>query len=272
MLEISDLSYKYRGNPRLILDGVSFSVKEGEVVALVGQNGSGKSTIGRLIAGILKLQSGTISIDNHKIDKKSNKVSNQVGIVFQNPENQIIFDRVEDELGFALQDLPPAEVKSRISAALKEVGMSDCPEAGLYSFSLGQKQRIVIAEALARRPKYLVLDEPTTMIDSEGKEAIYDLIRRLRKSGHTIICITNLADEILLADRTLVLEDGKIVAEIKRPELIKKAHLLQKHHIHLPTLLQILAGLRRQGITLELDDFTVAELTHKIKAELHGRR
>lgn len=123
--------------------------------------------------------------------------------------------------------------------------MLDFKNKDLYNLSLGQKQRIMIAEILAKNPKYLIFDEPTTMIDSIGKEKIYKIIKNLKQQGYTIICITNLADEILLADRTLVLEQGKIALEIKREELVEKAEELRKYEIKLPTILEILVELQK---------------------------
>lgn len=269
MIRVTELKYRYRDNPAATLAGINLTITDGEVVALVGQNGSGKSTLGRLIAGILKLQSGNVEIDGRKND---GQLSKDVGIVFQNPENQIIFNRIDDEVGFALQELDATEKSQRIAEALTQVGMSQYRDCDLYSLSLGQKQRIVIAEVLARKSKYLILDEPTTMIDSQGKEEIYRIIRRLKQQGYTIICITNLADEILLADRTLILAEGKIAAEIKRPELLKKAHLLSKYGIHRPTLLRIVQELAQRGIDLRLDDWTTSELATKVKEKLDGGR
>lgn len=265
MIRVSGLNYRYHGNPSPTLDGVDLTIADGEVVAIVGQNGSGKSTLGRLVAGIYKLREGSIEIDDHKLDKRSSKLPSEVGIVFQNPENQIIFNRIDDEISFALQELSQTEINQRISEALAEVGMSEYRTRDLYSLSLGQKQRIVIAEVLARRPKYLILDEPTTMIDSEGKEQIYQIIRRLKNQGYTIICITNLADEMLLADRTLILANGKIAAEIQRSKLVEQSALLGKYGIHQPTLLKILTELAKQGIKLNLQDWTAAELAVQIR-------
>ncbi len=270
MIKVSHLSYSYTGNSHPTLEDISFEVKDGEVIALVGQNGSGKSTIGRLIAGILKLQKGSVQIDDH-ICSKGDGLRENVGIVFQNPENQIIFNRIDDEISFALGDLASNEIEQRIQNSLKQVGMNEFRNQDLYSLSLGQKQRIVLAEALARRPKYLILDEPTTMIDSQGKEKIYQLIRKLKDDGYTIICITNLADEILMADRTLILHQGKIVAKIKRTELVQKSNLFLKYGIHLPTLLQILIGMEERGIELSLKDYTIAELLNNVEKKIkHG--
>lgn len=176
----------------------------------------GKSTLAKLIAGIVKPTEGEVLVEGYSTKKKDNflEVRKQVGIVFQNPENQIIFNHLYDELAFSLKGLPKEEVAERIHTALEEVGMQEYAETDLYPLSMGQKQRIMIAEVLARKPKYIVLDEPTTMIDTEGKDEIYRMIQKLKQEGYTIICITNLADEILLADRTFILNEGRIVEEL----------------------------------------------------------
>ena len=154
------------------------------------------------------------------------------------------------------------EVDKRINDALEKVEMLDFKNKDLYNLSLGQKQRIMIAEILAKNPKYLIFDEPTTMIDSIGKEKIYKIIKNLKQQGYTIICITNLADEILLADRTLVLEQGKIALEIKREELVEKAEELRKYEIKLPTILEILVELQKNGIQVNAKDYTIPELVN----------
>lgn len=135
----------------------------------------------------------------------------------------------------------------------------------LYNLSLGQKQRIMIAEVLAKDPKYIVMDEPTTMIDSSGKEKIYEIIKSLKKQGYTIICITNLADEILIADRTLILDSGKIVLEIKKEELIQQSIELKKYEIKLPTILELLVELEKVGIKININDYTIQELVNCIR-------
>lgn len=213
MIRVENVSFKYKNSENKILDNLSFDVKDGEIVAIVGENGSGKSTIGKLISGIIKLKHGNVTIDD--IEIKDKKVQDKIGIVFQNPENQIIFNNIYDELAFSLKGLEKREIENRIENSLKQVGMSEYKNKDLYTLSLGQKQRIMIAEVLAKKPKYIILDEPTTMIDSKGKEIIYKIIENLKNEGYTIICITNLADEILIADRTLILKNGQVINEIK---------------------------------------------------------
>ena len=260
MIKIQNVSFKYKEG-ETILNNINLEIEEGEIVAIVGKNGSGKSTIGKLISGILKLKEWNILIDEIYVKKEA---KNKVGIVFQNPENQIIFNSIKDELSFALKKLSEQEIETRIKEALENVEMQEYRNKELYNLSLGQKQRIVIAEVLAKKPKYIILDEPTTMIDSIGKEKIYKIIKKLKEQGYTIICITNLADEILLADRTLILDKGKIAVEIKKDELIKKAHELEKYEIKLPTILEILVELQKLGMNLELKEYSTKELVSKI--------
>ena len=179
MIKVENVSYIYKGSNKKILDNLNFEINKGEIVAIVGKNGSGKSTIGKLITGIIKLKKGNILIDDIDISKNKNSkmLKNKIGIVFQNPENQIIFNNIYDELSFSLNGLPKAEIEKRVNMALKQVGMLNEKDYDLYSLSLGQKQRIMIAEVLAKNPEYIIFDEVTTMIDSEGKDEIYEIIK-----------------------------------------------------------------------------------------------
>lgn len=170
MIKICDLSFKYK-NSNNILNNINLEIQEGETIAIVGENGSGKSTLAKLISGILKVKQGKIVIDNLDLSKKEEhkEAVQKIGIVFQNPENQIIFNNIYDELSFSLKTLSKEEKDERIGNSLKKVNMFDYINKDLYELSLGQKQRIAIAEVIARKPKYIVFDEPTTMIDSNRK-------------------------------------------------------------------------------------------------------
>ena len=266
MIKIENVSFQYKGTDTKVLDNLNLEIQEGEIIAIVGKNGCGKSTLGKLIAGILPLKQGSITIDelDSKNKKKEQEIRNKIGIVFQNPENQIVFSNIKDEISFALKGLSREEINNRVQQALEKVDMLQVKEQDLYNLSLGQKQRVMIAEILAKNPKYIILDEPTTMIDSLGKDKIYQIIKSLKQQGYTLICITNLADEILLADRTLILENGNLVAEIKKEELVNKAREIEKHDIKLPTLLEILCKLNEKGKKINLQDYTVEELVKKL--------
>lgn len=266
MIKIENVSFKYKGTDTDVLNNLNLEIQEGEIIAIIGKNGCGKSTLGKLIAGILPLKQGNITIDglDAKSKRNENEIRNKVGIVFQNPENQIVFSNIKDEISFALKGLDNEEIESRVQSALEKVEMLQVKEQDLYNLSLGQKQRVMIAEILAKNPKYIILDEPTTMIDSLGKEKIYQIIQSLKKQGYTLICITNLADEILLADRTFILENGKLVTEIPKAKLVERAQEIEKHGIKLPTLLEILCKLKEKGKTIDLQDYTVKELVEKL--------
>ena len=270
MIKVENVSFKYKNSDNLILDNLNFEVNDGEIVAIVGENGSGKSTIGKLISGILKLKHGNILIDNYNIKDKS--IKDKMGIVFQNPETQIIFNNIYDELSMSLKNLGKEEIEKRIESSLEQVGMLKYKNKNLYSLSLGQKQRIMIAEVLAKQPKYIIFDEPTTMIDTKGKETIYKIIKDLKNKGYTIICITNLADEILIADRTLILKNGKIAHEIKKEDLISKSYLLKENGIKEPILLEIINGLRKNEIFLDMKNFTLNELIYKLKGKIKDEK
>ena len=231
MIAIKHLKYKYRRSETAILKGVSLTVREGEIVALVGENGSGKSTIGKLVAGIIRPRKGEIYVDNIDASERKNfsMIFQKVGIVFQNPETQIIFNDVWDEMRFvcAQSGIDDKVIKNSLEA----VGMENMKTNDLWDFSLGQKQRVVLAEMLARSPQYLVLDEPTTMIDSLGKRKIHEIIRQLRAGGMGILLISNSADEMRIADRIVVLHEGRIVKEVDATNLTRRAKDLEKYGV-----------------------------------------
>lgn len=266
MIKIENVTYGYKKGVN-VLKNINVEIKDKETVVIVGKNGSGKSTLGKIISGIIRPKEGKILIDNLSLLDKKNKeeIRKKIGIVFQNPENQIIFNSVADEVSFALKDLEEDEVKQRIEESLRKVHMEDKINEDLYELSLGQKQRIVISEVLAKQPKYIVFDEPTTMIDSKGKEKIYHIVEDLKKDGYTILYITNMAEEILLADRIIILENGRIAEEMTKQELLNKLEVLEQYDIKIPILLEVIHGLKKEGINIDLKDYSVEELVTKLK-------
>lgn len=266
MIRIENITYRYKKG-KDILKNINLEIQDKETVVVMGKNGSGKSTLGKLLSGIMKPKAGKILIDDLDITKKENneELRRKVGIVFQNPENQIIFNNIEDEVSFALKDLEKEEIEKRIKDSLQIVDMEDKIEEDLYELSLGQKQRVVISEVLAKQPKYIIFDEPTTMIDSKGKEKIYHIVEKLKKEGYTIIYITNVAEEMLLADRIILLQEGKVVAEIKREQLLDNLEILEQYDIKIPLILEMIKRLRQAGIKIDINDYTIDELVNQIK-------
>lgn len=263
MIRIEGLNFKYKKEEN-ILNNINLQINQGECVAIVGKNGSGKSTLAKLIAGIIKPTKGNVFIDdiNTKDKKEYINLRKKVGIVFQNPENQIIFNNIKDELTFALKNLQLNNTEKRINDALDKVKLKKekIEEGDIDELSLGQKQRIAIAGVLAVNPSYIVLDEPTTMIDSEGKETIYNIVKSLKEAGYTIIYITNNTEEILLADRTIILNDGEIAEQINKNDLINKAEILRQYNLKVPTEIAILEKLAKNNINININELSIEEI------------
>lgn len=226
----------------------------------------GKSTLSKLIAGLLKPKSGKITVDNiNTADKKEfYNLRKKIGMVFQNPENQIIFNNVYDDIEFALKNLELDNEEIRIKTSLEKLRMDKYLKSPTYELSLGQKQRVTIAGVLAVNPKYIIFDEPTTMLDSEGKEDVYEIVKTLKKQGYTIIYVTNVMDEILIADRVVVLEKGEIIKEFNKEEILENIEFLEEHEIKIPSLAKMLYEFKKNGIEIKLEEWTKEELTNKI--------
>lgn len=256
MIKIENVSFKYKES-KMILNNLSFQINEGEIVAIVGKNGSGKSTIGKLMSGILKLKNGRILIDDIDISKSRNieEINNKIGIVFQNPENQIIFNNVHDDMVFALDNLGIEDKEERIKEALKQVQMEEYLENDTYELSLGQKQRVTIAGVLSIKPKYIVMDEPTAMLDPEGKEEIRKIVKELKELGYTIIYITNIIDEIFISDRVVILEKGSIIKEFKTKDILENIEFLKDHNITIPKIVELMEELKKNNIDIDINDF-----------------
>ena len=265
MIKIENLNFKYKKEEN-ILKNINLDIKEGECIAVVGKNGSGKSTLAKLIAGIMKPTKGDIFIDDINTKNKHEYINlrKKIGIVFQNPENQILFNNLDDEISFALNNLNLDNKELRINEALKKVKIEKEKIGDLDELSLGQKQRIAIAGVLAINPKYIVLDEPTTMIDSEGKDAVYSIIKELKEAGYTIIYITNNTEEILLADKVIILNEGQIVETIKRSEMVEKTEVLKKYNLKVPTVIAILEELKKNNINIDEDNLCIDDIISKI--------
>lgn len=251
MINIENLNYKYK-NGEQVLEDINLKINEGEVISIIGKNGSGKSTLARLISGITLPTNGKVLIDD--IDTKNKKefieLRKKIGIVFQNPENQIIFNNVHDDIIFALNNLGIEDKEERIKESLKEVGMEEYINKPAYELSLGQKQRVTIAGVLSIKPKYIIMDEPTAMLDPEGKNDIREIVKKLKNLGFTIIYITNIIEEIFISDRIIVLEKGKVVKEIENKDLMEHIDFLRDKGLTIPKEIEIQRKLKSMGIDI----------------------
>lgn len=226
----------------------------------------GKSTLSKLIAGLLKTKTGKINVDSINTSNKKEfyNLRKKIGMVFQNPENQIIFNNVYDDIAFAIKNLQLDNEEIRIKDSLKKLKMDKYLKSPTYELSLGQKQRVAIAGVLAVNPKYIIFDEPTTMLDSEGKEDIYEIVKSLKEQGYTIIYVTNVMDEILIADRVVVLEKGEIIKEFYKKDILDNIEFLEEHEIKIPSIVKMLHEFKENGINIKLENWTKEELTKKL--------
>ena len=230
IIELKNVSFRY---DKIIeeyqIDTVSFHVKQGEWLSIVGHNGSGKSTVVRLIDGLLEAESGEIYIDGKKLTRETIwEIRSKIGIVFQNPDNQFVGATVEDDVAFGLenQGIPREEMLQRVEKAIEQVGMLEFKDREPSRLSGGQKQRVAIAGIIALRPTIIILDEATSMLDPEGREDLMAVMRELQKKFQlTIISITHDLSEIALSDRTLVFQKGKLESSMTPRELFSRNDL-----------------------------------------------
>ena len=261
----------FGSNSAFAVNGVDFSVQEGEFVAVLGHNGSGKSTLARLVNGLLTPDSGTVSVfgETAEDDAKLFEIRKQVGIVFQNPDNQTVASIVEDDIAFGPENIgiPRAEIGERISFALNAVGMSEFRHATPSRLSGGQKQRIAIAGVLALKPRVMILDEATAMLDPRGRKEVMDVVLKLNKEeGITVILITHFPEEALLADRAVVLHHGEVVLEGAPETVFEKGEELKKYALVMPRPVRICRALTEGGVAVA-DSMDAERIAQEIKEQ-----
>lgn len=253
MLHFDHITFAYLSTPSGVkaLDDVTVSVAPGEEVAIVGANGSGKSTLARLANGILLPQSGSVTVDGIRTDDEPRirELRERVGIVFQHPDDQIVATSVEDDVAFGPENLglDRAVIRARVDEALSAVGLTGLESREPHLLSGGQKQRLAIAGALAMQPNFLVLDEPTSMLDPEGRADVLGIVTRLRAAGHGILHITHDLADVGTADRVVVLHVGAVAFEGPLAELFGRPELLDACGLELPPAARLADELRRAG-------------------------
>ena len=259
MIEVTDVEYKYKMGDHA-LHNINLKIEKNEFVAIVGQNGSGKSTLARLIAGVEKPTGGQVLVNRIDTKDKSKMVDlrKTIGIVFQNPENQIIFEKIEDDIAFGLKNLGIENIDEKIKNAKEKVKIENLTDA--FEISLGQKQRVAIASVLAMEPQCIIFDEPTAMLDPKGKKDIRNIITSLHKKGFTIIYVTNIIDEVLSADRIIILDKGYIKHEFKKEELFNNVNKLKELGLEIPVVIDAIIKLKN----IQIENYTVQELVEKI--------
>lgn len=271
---LKGVSYSYslgEGSSLKALKNLSFSVEKGEFVALVGMNGSGKSTLAKLLNGLFVPTSGEILIDDLSTSDEKNtfEIRKKAGMVFQNPDNQMVATIIEDDVAFGPENIgvPREEIIERVDEALDAVGMSEYRKRSASKLSGGQKQRIAIAGVLAMRPEILILDESTSMLDPNGRKEIMDIARKLNNQGITVINITHNMDEAVLADRIIVLRKGRVAID-GTPKEVFSSGLLEACGLTLPPVFALCKSLEQKGFVFELPALTEAELVEGVCRQL----
>ena len=253
MIEVKNLSYSYE--ERAALDGIDLTIDDGEFVAIIGANGSGKSTLAKNLNGLIIPTSGAVLIDG--IDTRDDvwTVRSKVGMVFQNPDNQIVGAIVEDDVAFGPENLgvEPTEIRRRVDEALSTVGMLEYKKFSPHKLSGGQKQRVAIAGVLAMRTKCIVFDEATAMLDPRGRSEVLRTIERLHSDGMTIVMITHHMDEAARAERVIVMDGGRIVRSGLARKIFSDGKLLERLGLEVPTAVELGVRLKMKNV-LTADD------------------
>ncbi len=281
MISIQDVVYEYIRRDdeeqvvgvELAVDHLSFEINKGEFIAVLGHNGSGKSTLAKLINAILVPGEGCIEVDGIDTRKPEMvwEIRQRAGMVFQNPDNQIVHNIVEEDVGFGPENLgvPTAEIWERVNDSLKKVGMYEHRKESPNNLSGGQKQRVAIAGILAMKPKCIIFDESTAMLDPVGRREVLKAVHEINKKEEiTILWVTHYMDEVTEADRVLVMNHGKVAMQGTPKQVFAEAEKLQEYHLAVPQVTELALELRRQGMDIPTDLITVDEFVNCLAEKL----
>ncbi|MFR8712250.1 energy-coupling factor transporter ATPase [Anaerotignum lactatifermentans] len=279
MVKAKDLTYEYvrvletdhgtKEEKVAALKNVNIEINKGDFVAVLGHNGSGKSTFAKHINALVQPTGGTLWVDDMdtKNDELVWEIRQTAGMVFQNPDNQLVATVVEEDIAFGPENMgvEPKEIRKRVDEALATVRMSEYATHTPSKLSGGQKQRIAIAGVLAMKPKCIVLDEPTAMLDPVGRRDVMETIERLnREEGITMILITHYMDEAVRADKVFVIDDGDLVMQGTPKEIFSQVETLQKYGLDVPQVTEVAYLLRKEGVDLPADILTIEEMVGAI--------
>lgn len=271
ILEFQNVSFRYEAGSEseqlpLAVHNVSLAIKKGEFVAVLGHNGSGKSTLAKLSNSILLPESGKVLVNGMDTadESLSYDIRRTVGVVFQNPDNQIVASVVEEDVAFGPENLgvPPEEIRKRVDDALKAVGMYEYRKHEPHKLSGGQKQRVAIAGMIAMLPECLVLDEPTAMLDPRGRKEVMDTILKLnREMGMTVVFITHFMEEAVRASRVVVMDNAEVLMDGTPREVFRQADRIKAAGLDVPKTAELARELRKKGIDMPDDILTASEFT-----------
>lgn len=268
ILSVEKLYFRYPNQSDYAVQNVTFQVKRGEWLAIVGHNGSGKSTIAKLLIGLLKPESGVIKLFHHVLDEQTVwEIRRRIGMVFQNPDNQFVGTTVEDDVAFALENngIPRDEMVKRVHEAIRQVQMEEFLHHEPHHLSGGQKQRVAIAGILALRPDLIILDEATSMLDPKGRQEVLDTVRNLNKKQRiTVLSITHDLEEVAKADRVIVMNKGEMIAEGTPKQIFALGTKLERIGLDLPFAVKVRERLKQRGIPLSSSYFTIEELVEEL--------
>lgn len=268
MIEIKNINFKYNTSDDYVLKDYSLKINEGEFLCILGHNGSGKSTLAKLINGLYVPNDGDVIVDgmNTKNPEDVWKIRSNAGLVFQNPDNQIVATIVEEDVAFGPENLgvESSEIKKRVEEALEIVGMSEFAKNAPHNLSGGQKQRVAIAGILAMSPKYIIFDEPTAMLDPSGRSEVIETILSLKKMGKTIILITHYMDEAAKSDRLIVMEKGKIILDGTPKKVFSQVDKVKEIGLDVPQVTELAWELKKEGFDIDDEVLSIEELILEI--------
>ena len=262
IIEFQDVHFQYSDDSKESLDGINLAIEEGSFVAVLGHNGSGKSTLAKHMNAILTPTKGRVLVNGVDTadEKRLLEVRGTVGMVFQNPDNQIVANVVEDDVAFAPENLgvPSAEIRERVDNALKTVGMYELRLHAPHLLSGGQKQRVAIAGVIAMQPRVIVLDEPTAMLDPQGRREVISTITRLcREKGMTVVLITHHMEECIGADRLVIMSNGHLILSGSPAQVFSSVELMEREGLSVPETVRLCYDLDQRGFQLPTDTLDV---------------
>lgn len=268
MIECKNVVFKYSTGEeieKLAIDGLNLEVNEGEFLVVLGHNGSGKSTVAKHMNALLVPTEGTVIVNGLDTSDENNvwDIRATAGMVFQNPDNQLVATIVEEDVAFGPENLgvPPEEIRKRVYDALEKVGMSEYKKHAPHLLSGGQKQRVAIAGILAIQPKCIIFDEPTAMLDPSGRREVMENIKELnKKHGITVILITHYMDEAAEADRVVVMDKGKVIIEGIPRDVLSEVETMKKIGLDVPQVTEICYELQKAGVNIDTKILNVNEM------------